>query len=71
MIEVHHLNAARSCGISWRLEEPGVDCQLIINKRNATTSLALPELKAIHPLGMAPVIRDNSKVMFESGAMIE
>jgi glutathione S-transferase len=40
-------------------------------KRDATTNLAPPELKAIHPLGKAPVIRDDGVVIFESGAIVE
>ena len=30
-----------------------------------------PELKAIHPLGKAPVIRDGGRVIFESGAIVD
>jgi glutathione S-transferase len=71
MIEVHHLNASRSRRITWLLEELGADYKLIMYKRDATTNLAPPELKAISPLGKAPVIRDNGAVIFESGAIIE
>jgi glutathione S-transferase len=71
MIEVHHLNASRSRRITWLLEELGVDYELIMYQRDAATNLAPPELKAIHPLGKAPVIRDNGEVIFESGAIIE
>ena len=71
MIEVHHLNASRSRRITWLLEELGMDYQLVMYQRDATTNLAPPELKAIHPLGKAPVIRDNGEVIFESGAIIE
>ena len=71
MIEVHHLNASRSRRITWLLEELGVDYQLIMYQRDATTNLAPPELKAVHPLGKAPVIRDDGEVIFESGAIIE
>jgi glutathione S-transferase len=71
MIEVHHLNASRSRRITWLLEELGVDYKLVEYKRDATTNLAPPELKAIHPLGKSPVIRDNGEVIFESGAIIE
>lgn len=60
MIEVHHLNASRSRRITWLLEELGVDYQLVTYKRDATTNLAPPELKKVHPLGKAPVIRDNA-----------
>jgi len=71
MIEVHHLNASGSRRITWLLEELGVEYQLVMYKRDATTNLAPPELKAVHPLGKAPVIRDNGEVIFESGAIIE
>jgi len=71
MIEVHHLNASRSRRITWLLEELGVDYKLVSYQRDATTNLAPPELKAIHPLGKSPVIRDNGEVIFESGAIIE
>src|SRR5258705_4729348 len=71
MIEVHHLNASRSRRITWLLEELGVEYKLIMYKRDATTNLAPPELKAISPLGKAPVIRDNGEVIFESGAIVE
>lgn len=71
MIEVHHLNASRSRRITWLLEELGVEYKVIMYKRDATTNLAPPELKAICPLGKAPVIRDNGEVIFESGAIVE
>jgi len=71
MIEVHHLNASRSRRITWLMEELGVDYKLVSYKRDATTNLAPPELKAIHPLGKSPVIRDDGRVIFESGAIIE
>jgi glutathione S-transferase len=35
------------------------------------TRLAPPELKAIHPLGKSPVITDNGKTVYESGAIID
>ena len=71
MIEVHHLGASRSRRITWLCEELGVDYKLVPYKRDATTNLAPPELKAIHPLGKAPVIRDDGEVIHESGAIIE
>ena len=71
MIEVHHLNASRSRRITWLLEELGVEYQIVMHQRDQVTSLAPPELKSIHPLGKAPVIRDNGAVIFESGAIIE
>jgi glutathione S-transferase len=71
MIEVHHLNESRSRRITWLLEELGLEYTLVEYQRNADTRLAPPELKAIHPLGKAPVIRDGHKVIFESGAIVD
>lgn len=71
MIEVHHLNSSRSRRITWMLEELGIDYRIVMHKRDATTNLAPPELKNIHPLGKAPVIRDGGAVIFESGAIID
>ncbi len=71
MIEVHHLNESRSRRITWMLEELGQHYEVISYERDAKTRLAPPELKLIHPLGKAPVLRDNGEVLIESGAIIE
>lgn len=71
MIEVHHLNESRSRRITWLLEELGAEYEIRLHQRDARTRLAPPELKAVHPLGKAPVIRDGGEVIFESGAIVE
>ena len=71
MIEVHHLNNSRSQRVLWMLEEIGVGYQIVRYQRDAQTMLAPPELKAIHPLGKSPVIRDGDLVVAESGAIVE
>lgn len=71
MIVVHHLNESRSQRILWLLEELGLDYRIEKYARDATTRLAPPELKAIHPLGKSPVITDNGRVIHESGAIID
>lgn len=71
MIEVHHLNESRSRRITWMLEELGLPYEVITYQRDAKTRLAPPELMQIHPLGKAPVLRDNGEVLIESGAIIE
>ncbi|MFZ6862837.1 glutathione S-transferase family protein [Undibacterium sp. Ji67W] len=71
MIEVHHLKESRSRRITWMLEELALDYTVISYDRDATTRLAPPELKAIHPLGKAPVIKDKDLVLIESGAILE
>jgi glutathione S-transferase len=71
MIEVHHLNNSRSQRVLWMLEELGTPYTVVRYERDAKTMLAPPELKAIHPLGKSPVIRDGDLVLAESGAIIE
>jgi glutathione S-transferase len=71
MIEVHHLRESRSRRITWMLEELGLDYEVINYDRDPATHLAPPELKQIHPLGKAPVLRDKGEVLIESGAIIE
>ena len=71
MIEVHHLNESRSRRITWLLEELGLDYEVVMYQRNPQTRLAPPELMAVHPLGKAPILRDNGEVLIESGAIID
>src|SRR4051794_28932168 len=71
MIEVHHLNESRSRRITWMLEELALPYEVIRYQRDATTRLAPPELTQIHPLGKAPVLRDDGLVLIESGAIID
>ncbi|SFV11680.1 glutathione S-transferase family protein [Pseudoduganella namucuonensis] len=71
MIELHHLNASRSRRITWLLEELGLEYKLFQYERDAKTHLAPPELAQIHPLGKAPVLRDDGQVLIESGAIVE
>jgi glutathione S-transferase len=71
MIIVHHLNNSRSQRILWLLEELGVAYEIKHYARDAVTSLAPAELKAIHPLGKSPVVTDNGEVLAESGMIID
>lgn len=71
MIEVHHLNNSRSQRVLWMLEELAVPYTVVRYERDARTMFAPPELKAVHPLGRSPVIRDGDFVLAESGAIIE
>lgn len=71
MITLHHLENSRSQRILWLLEELGVDYEIKRYARDATTSLAPPELLDIHPLGKSPVITDGDVTVAESGAIIE
>lgn len=71
MIEIHHLNESRSRRITWMLEELGEPYEVFCHARDPATRLAPPGLKLIHPLGKAPVLRDNGEVLIESGAIID
>ncbi|MEN5018471.1 glutathione S-transferase [Erwinia sp. Eh17-17] len=70
MITVHHLDNSRSQRVLWLLEELEVPYQIKRYQREGTL-LAPPELKKVHPLGKAPVITDENRVVAESGAILE
>jgi glutathione S-transferase len=71
MIVVHHLNESRSQRILWLLEELQLPYEIVKHQRDAKTRLGPPELKAVHPLGKAPVIVDDGRVVAESGAIVD
>jgi glutathione S-transferase len=69
MIILHHLNFSRSTRVLWLLEELGLDYQLVHYQRGA--GFRAPEsLKAVHPLGKAPVIQDGDLVLAESAIIL-
>ena len=70
MIVVHHLNDSRSQRILWLLEELALPYEIKRYQR-LETRLAPPELKNIHPVGKSPVITDDGKTVFESGAIVD
>jgi glutathione S-transferase len=71
MIVVHHLNDSRSQRILWLLEELELPYEIKHYARDATTRLAPPELKAIHPLGKSPVVTEGEATVIESGAIVD
>lgn len=71
MITIHHLNQSRSKRVIWLLEELGLDYRIVDHARDAVTQLAPASLKAVHPLGKAPVMESNGVVLCESGAIME
>jgi glutathione S-transferase len=71
MLVVHHLNDSRSQRILWLLEELGQPYEIKHYQRDATTRLAPPELKSVHPLGKSPVITDGGETIAESGAVVD
>lgn len=71
MITVHHLGVSQSERIVWLCEELAVPYTLQRYDRDPATHMAPAEYKALHPMGVAPVIRDGELVMAESGAIAE
>ncbi|MEX0583842.1 MAG: glutathione S-transferase [Sneathiella sp.] len=71
MITIHHLNDSRSQRILWLMEELNLDYEVVNYQRDATTRLAPPELREIHPLGKSPVITDGDVSIHESGAITD
>ena len=71
MLVVHHLENSRSQRVLWLLEELGAPYEVKRYARDRKTSLAPPELTAVHPLGKSPVISDGATVVAETGAIVE
>ena len=71
MITVHHLNNSRSQRVLWMLEEIGLPYEIVRYQRDPQTMLAPAELRAVHPLGKAPVIEEDGQVYAETGAIVE
>ncbi|SNS08954.1 glutathione S-transferase [Sphingomonas laterariae] len=70
-IIVHHLENSRSQRVLWLLEELELPYEVVRYERDRKTMLAPPELKRVHPLGKAPVIEDEGRVIAETGAIVE
>ena len=71
MITVHHLQNSRSQRILWLIEELELPYEVRRYERDAKTMLAPPELRKVHPLGKAPVLEDEGRVVAETGAIVE
>lgn len=70
-ITLHHLRFSRSTRIIWLLEELDIGYTLIEHDRDGNTGRSQDDLFAIHPLGKAPAVEVDGRVMMESGAIIE
>lgn len=69
MLTLHHLNFSRSIRVIWLLEELGVEYDLVKYERDANFR-APSELKAVHPLGKAPVLVDGGLTLAESASIL-
>jgi glutathione S-transferase len=70
MLTVHHLGKSQSERIVWLCEELELPYELKIYARDPRTMLAQADYKALHPMGLAPVITDGDLVLAESGAIV-
>jgi glutathione S-transferase len=68
---VHHLGVSQSERVVWLCEELGIPYQLEIHQRDPVTRLAPAAYKALHPMGIAPVITDGETLIAESGAIVD
>ena len=71
MLTIHHLGHSQSERIVWLCEELGVPYELVLHERDPVTILSPPALRALHPLGAAPVIQDDGLLLAESAAITE
>jgi glutathione S-transferase len=71
MITVHHLGVSQSERVVWLCEELSIPYRLQRHERDAVTKLAPAAYRALHPMGIAPVITDGDLVLAESGAILE
>jgi len=71
MITLYHLNRSRSLRIIWMVEELGQNYELVKFERDKNTSFAPPELREIHPLGKAPILELDGRLITESAAIVE
>jgi glutathione S-transferase len=71
MLRIHHLGHSQSERIVWLCEELGIPYELRHYRRYAVTRLSPPELRALHPLGAAPLIEDGDLLLAESAAIVE
>lgn len=72
-LKIHHLQVSQSERIVWLCEELGVDYELVLHKR--APLLSPPAIKALNPLGAAPVMEDDAHGRYvklaESAAIAE
>jgi glutathione S-transferase len=71
MLTIHHLGHSQSERIVWLCEELGLPYELRQHTRDPVTMLSPPALKALHPLGAAPLMEDGDLMLAESAAIVE
>lgn len=70
MLTVHHLGQSQSERIVWLCEELGLPYDLKVYRRQPNFQ-APADYRALHPMGLAPVITDDGLVLAESAAVVD
>ena len=70
-LTVHHLGLSQSERIVWLCEELGLDYDLVRYDRDAVTRMAPAEYRALHPMGIAPIVTDGDLALAETGAIFD
>ena len=71
MLRIHHLGVSQSERIVWLCEELDVPYDLVKYERDPVTRLSPPALKALHPLGAAPLLEVDGMLLAESAAIVD
>lgn len=71
MLRLHHLNNSRSQKSLWLLEELDLTYEIVPYSRDPATMMGPPAIKALHPMGKSPVLEDEGRLLFESGAICD
>ena len=71
MLKIHHLGHGQSERILWLYEELEIPYEIVKYTRDPVTRLAPPELRAMHPLGAAPLLEIDGTLMAESAAIVD
>jgi glutathione S-transferase len=69
MLTIYHIEGRRSERVAWLAEELGLDYELIFTPMDVGGSWAA--IKAAHPLGVAPTLKDGDLWLVESAAILE
>ena len=71
MLTLHYITDSRSHRLVWMLEELGVDYRVQVHPRGSD-QLAPASIKALHPVGKAPLLEESDGQIFaESGHIAE
>jgi glutathione S-transferase len=71
MLRLHHLNNSRSQKSLWLLEELELPYEIVPYQRDPATMMGPPAIKALHPMGKSPVLEEDGRLLFESGAICD